>query len=212
MQLMKDAQTVASRPQPPPPAAEELPPPTRRRAWSPAPPARAASLGRPVSALRSRSPAAAPGGEAFPLPSRHAAGRHAKEAVRAAMEEELARAHTFRPVLNAPRRNSPSPQPLPSTREAYLEQARLLAPLAIVPASDLTLHAAQLAKPRRHEPTPQAERDAAELAECTFAPAVGRAPRGSQPRAPAPERLHAEAQRRQSAREQAKRQLEEVRS
>ena len=58
---------------------------------------------------------------------------------------------------------------------------------------------------------PQAERDAAELAECTFAPAVGRSPRTSAERGPAPERLHAEAHRRQAQREQAKRQLEEAR-
>ena len=61
---------------------------------------------------------------------------------------------------------------------------------------------------------PQAERDAAELAECTFAPAVGRPPRtsgSSAEREPAAERLYEEAQRRQAAREAAKRQLEEVR-
>ena len=74
--------------------------------------------------------------------------------------------------------------------------------------------ASQLAKPRRYEAAPQAEREAAELAECTFAPAVGRPPRtssGELEREPAALRLYSEAQRRQAAREAAKRQLEEAR-
>jgi hypothetical protein len=125
MQLMNDAQAASARAAPLI-AEEDAPQPTRRRAWSPAPLARAAlSRGGLAGASRARSPAAhAPAGDAFPLPSRHAAGRHAKEAVRAAHEEEMARAYTFRPALNAPRHNSPSPQPLPTTREAHLEQAR----------------------------------------------------------------------------------------
>jgi len=125
MQLMQDAQAAAARK----PAADTLGSvgavtPSRRRAWSP--PVQPLRAGTERGGSRSRSPGARRAGDedAHPLPSRVAAGRHAKEAVRAAVEEERRRAHTFTPALHAPRRNSPSPQPLPSTREAHLEQVR----------------------------------------------------------------------------------------
>ena len=118
MQLMQDAQAAAARKPAPADAlrGDDMPTPVRRRAWSP-----------PVQPRGGAERAAQAAGEedAHPLPSRTAAGRHAKEAVRAAVEEERRRAHPFAPALNAPRRNSPSPQPLPSAREAHLEQACL---------------------------------------------------------------------------------------